>query len=285
MYLRFIKMLASKLSYSLCLSMTAINLYAAEVMPPDSLPSDTAVLENSACIICHEQKNSVLIKDWQRSVHAAASPVVNCVSCHGKLHKNIAGKARRDEACTDCHGGNKNPVVHSYSTSKHGALMQLEKNTYDWKQPFELAKYRAPGCGYCHMHQSSHDVSRTVRHDLMSDIEIENVHDETRAVCQDCHSPRYITRLFSNGEAMLEIARKKVREADALLEQAEKTFSDAELKSAKKHKQKMQQHFKNVHLGVGHQSPDYQWWHGQPALDGDLIRIKDSIGELYRLKK
>jgi hypothetical protein len=84
---------------------------------------------------------------------------------------------------------------------------------------------------------------------------------------------------------MLEVARKKVREANVLIEQAEKIFSDAELGPAKKHRKKMQQHFKNVHLGVGHQSPDYQWWHGQPALDGDLLRIKDSIGELHRLRK
>jgi hypothetical protein len=33
---------------------------------------------------------------------------------------------------------------------------------------------------------------------------------------------------------------------------------------------------------VGHQSPDYQWWHGQPALDGDLIRIRDAMDEARR---
>jgi len=42
-------------------------------------------------------------------------------------------------------------------------------------------------------------------------------------------------------------------------------------------------HLKNVYLGVGHQSPDYQWWHGQPALDGDLLRIKGALGELHRI--
>jgi len=44
----------------------------------------------------------------------------------------------------------------------------------------------------------------------------------------------------------------------------------------------MGHHLKNVRLGVGHQSPDYQWWHGQPALDGDLIRIRDRIAESRR---
>jgi hypothetical protein len=83
---------------------------------------------------------------------------------------------------------------------------------------------------------------------------------------------------------MLEIARKKIREANALIEQAGKVFSDAELVPARNQFEKMQHHLKNVHLGVGHQSPDYQWWHGQPALDGDLLRIKDSIGELHRFR-
>lgn len=90
--------------------------------------------------------------------------------------------------------------------------MLLEKNTYDWSQSFELANYRSPGCGYCHMQQDNHNVSATIRHNLISeltsDLEAEKVEDKIRAVCQDCHSPRYITRLFSNGKDMLEIARK-----------------------------------------------------------------------------
>lgn len=281
--------LLQKMFFLFCLSTISVNLIAAEAMSPDTLPSDTTVLDNAACLQCHEQQNSALILDWNRSVHATINPVVNCVSCHGQLHKDMAAKARQDETCIDCHGGKKDPVVHSYLTSKHGVLMQLEKNTYNWKQPFELANYRAPGCGYCHMQQNNHNVSATVRHNLMSDLtsghEAEKVEDVIRAACQDCHSPRYITQLFSNGEAMLEIARKKLREANALIEQAEKKFSNDELDFAKKQFEQMQVHFKNVHLGVGHQSPDYQWWHGQPALDGDLLRIKDSIGELYRLKK
>ena len=276
--------LLQKMFFLFCLSMGTVNVFAAQ-----DIPSKTTVLENTACLQCHEEQDEGLIKNWQNSAHATADPVINCVSCHGKLHNDMADIARWDETCIDCHGGKKDPVVHSYLTSKHGTLMQLEKNTYDWNQSFELANYRAPGCGYCHMHQNNHNVSTTVRHDLMAELmsglEAEKVRDKTRAVCQDCHSPRYITQLFSNGEAMLEIARKKVREANALIEQANNTFTDTEMGPAKKQFKKMQRHLRNVYLGVGHQSPDYQWWHGQPALDGDLLRIKDSIGELHRLKK
>ena len=95
---------------------------------------------------------------------------------------------------------------------------------------------------------------------------------------------RYITRLFDNGERMLDIGRMKVQEAAGVLEQAEEEFSAAELAAAREHFARMQSlHLKNVYLGVGHQSPDYQCWHGQPALDGDLLRIKGALGELRRI--
>jgi hypothetical protein len=41
-------------------------------------------------------------------------------------------------------------------------------------------------------------------------------------------------------------------------------------------------HLANVRLGAGHQSPDYQWWHGQPALDGDLIRRREVVARAAR---
>jgi len=83
---------------------------------------------------------------------------------------------------------------------------------------------------------------------------------------------------------MLDIGRIKVREAAGMLEQAEGEFTGVELAAAREHFVRMQSlHLKNLYLGIGHQSPDYQWWHGQPALDGDLLRIKGALGELHRL--
>ena len=265
-----------------CLLAVTENIYAGE-----EVPSATMVLDNAACIQCHNKHDSALVRDWENSAHARVKPAVDCVSCHGARHSNMAATARHDESCTNCHGGEKAPVAHSYSSSKHGTLMRIEKNGYDWSQPLQSANYRTPGCGYCHMHSGNHNVSKSVRHELMTNDSVEAVQDYTRSVCQDCHSPRYITRLLENGEAMLEIARKKVREASALINQAEKnrenmTLDESGLLAARRQLEKMRQHLTNVQLGIGHQSPDYQWWHGQPALDGDLLRIKDSIGELYR---
>jgi len=260
-------------------------MFSFQVFAKENIVPTSSISENKVCIQCHEKEDNQLINDWQNSVHAKVKPVVDCISCHGNDHIEAIVQSRHDQTCIPCHGGKQAPVAHSYSSSKHGTLMKLEKSSYDWNLPFELANYRAPGCGYCHMHQSNHNVSTTVRHDLMNDLETEVVQNNMRTVCQDCHSPRYISRLFSNGEAMLEIARKKYREANNLIEQATTEFGTENLATANRQLIEMQQHLKNVHLGTGHQSPDYQWWHGQPALDGDLLRIKDSVGELYRLKK
>jgi hypothetical protein len=118
----------------------------------------------------------------------------------------------------------------------------------------------------------------------MDENAIEEMETKIRSVCQECHAPRYITNLLANGENMLEIARKKIREGVKLIDKASVTFSENELEPARQILTTMQQHLTNVYLGAAHQSPDYQWWHGQPALDGDLLRIKGVISELHRNK-
>jgi len=244
----------------------------------DLLP--TGVLNNEQCIQCHEKTDATLIEQWRKSVHAKAETRVDCVACHGTAHDSVAIKARQDQACVECHGGEKDPVVHSYASSKHGSLMKIQAKQQDWSKPLSMANYRMPGCAYCHMHAGEHDISASVRRDIMQ--KSEKVQDVMRAVCADCHAPRYIAHLLENGEAMLEIARMKVREADNLIRQAASEFSDQQLSPVREQRQKMQQHLANVGLGAGHQSPDYQWWHGQPALDGDLLRIKGMISELRK---
>ncbi|MEN8205173.1 MAG: multiheme c-type cytochrome [Pseudomonadota bacterium] len=252
------------------------------------VPVPKGPFENSACLECHQQQDAELVAAWQESVHAQTETMASCVDCHGKSHSNAAARARQDGACMDCHGGADSPVIHSYTTSKHGVLVRLEQDEWDWDRPLELANYRAPGCSYCHMHKGNHNVSAGVREWNTTEgtdvAEGEQLPDVMRAVCQDCHSPRYITRLFDNGEDMLAIGRMKVQEAAEVLEQAESDFPAAELATAREHFVRMQSlHLKNVYLGIGHQSPDYQWWHGQPALDGDLLRIKGAVGELHRM--
>ncbi|MCK4950752.1 MAG: hypothetical protein KAS48_02960 [Gammaproteobacteria bacterium] len=267
------------LLFAIILGFINVAVSAVENTPPAS-----AIENNEVCIDCHHKQDGELVESWRASAHVTTEPVTTCINCHGNLHKEVADMARRDQACIICHGGEKDPVVHSYSSSKHGTLMRLEEKQQDWGQPLKLANYRVPGCSYCHMHSGNHNISNTVRQNLMEDPESEEVQDLMQSICWDCHSPRYISRLFSNGEAMLEIARKKFREASEVIGRVENEFTDDDLLQARQMMKNMERHLRNVYLGVAHQSPDYQWWHGHPALDGDLLRIKGEIGKLRREK-
>ncbi|MFA7241706.1 MAG: multiheme c-type cytochrome [Sulfuricellaceae bacterium] len=253
-------------------ALLSLGVHGAGTPPPK-----TAIGTDQECVQCHPQQ----FQQWQTSAHAKKQPVAGCLACHGGLHSEAASRSRRDRTCNACHGGPEGAIVHSYASSKHGVLMRLEENTYDWTKPLAMANYRAPGCAYCHLHQGNHDAGAGVRADAMN--REQPVPDGMRAVCRDCHAPRYTDRLLDNGNAGLEIGRKKVREAEMLVRQAAPGLDSGYQADVQRQLQTMRRHLQNVRLGAGHQSPDYQWWHGQPALDGDLLRIRGMIDE-YRRK-
>lgn len=218
------------------------------------------------CITCHTERDPDLIRQWRESSHSTASGV-SCNSCHGDRHKGSGIKARKDQSCTGCHEG---PASHSYATSKHGVITRLEEARQDWRQPLQRGNYRAPGCSFCHLHDGDH--GNTMAPDRGPEV--------GQWICAGCHSPRYIREQFANGKCQLDIADLKLSEGEALIASADNEQPDTLLKL----RQSLSHHRQNVLLGVGHQSPDYQWWHGQPALDGDLIRIRDAISESRRKK-
>ncbi len=247
-------------SYILCmLFLATLPALADESLPPGPFTE-------TECITCHTERDPDLIRQWRESSHSAASGV-GCSSCHGDNHKESAIKARKDQSCTGCHEGS---ASHSYSTSKHGIITRIEETRQDWRQPLQRGNYRSPGCSYCHLHNGDH--GNTMAPDRGP---------ETRQwICAGCHSPRYVREQFANGKRQLEIADLKLTEGESLITSA--VVDQTETLS--KLLQSLNHHRKNVLLGIGHQSPDYQWWHGQPALDGDLIRIRDRILQSSRRK-
>jgi hypothetical protein len=216
------------------------------------------------CIDCHAEREPGLVRQWREGPHAPASGV-GCSSCHGDLHKGANPRARADTSCSDCHAG---PVSHSYSTSKHGVIVRLEQNGQDWEQPLQRGNYRAPGCSYCHLHNRDH--GNTMAPERGPELGL--------WICAGCHSPRYVREQMASGKRLLEIADLKLEEGEGLIASS----VDAGNKRLERLRESLVRHRHNVLLGAGHQSPDYQWWHGQPALDGDLIRIRDAVSELQR---
>ncbi len=265
---------------------------------------------NSDCLSCHKKNNAEIVNAWLDSSHSDQSDsnensIADCIQCHGSSHKKALAKSRSDSVCITCHGGKKAPVVHSYTTSKHGVIMTIRKNRIDWNKPLKSANYRVPGCAYCHMYNTNHNTKNSIRPNKTSEknadkISSKELQRQTLSVCSNCHAPRYIRRLFENGEKMLLIAEKKLNEARTLVDKINRSLyienkkpstpeSDhlidiklTKVELIKKQFHKMEKHYNNVYLGIAHQSPDYQWWHGQPALDGDLLKIKAMISDLQR---
>ncbi len=221
---------------------------------------------DAECIVCHETREPGLVKDWRNGPHGSASGI-NCTDCHGDRHGDSLAAARRNQACNGCHQG---PVNHSYTTSKHGVILRLEEHRLDWHRPLKRGNYRVPGCSYCHQHDNDHGDTMAPEHGP----------SVRQWICAGCHSPRYVREQFDSGRRQQEIAELKVTEGEGLLSTAS-TLPPEEVARLRK---PLLQHLRNVRLGVGHQSPDYQWWHGQPALDGDLIRIRDRITQARRLE-
>lgn len=241
---------------------------------------------NGECLSCHASRDAQLIAAWRASGHARAAPKVDCAACHGNTHAGSKERARRDGACVTCHEKMDRAVVHSYTTSKHATIVKLEENNWDWSTPLARGNYRAPGCAYCHLHAGEHDTRLSVapwdsfRANAASTQE--TMLERRQTVCGECHAPRYVAEQTHTGERMQEIARMKLREARAVMTRYQGALSPEDRNELDSLYTGMQSHGRNVLLGVGHQSPDYQWWHGQPALDGDLLRIKGVVAERER---
>ncbi|MEA2079636.1 MAG: multiheme c-type cytochrome [Pseudomonadota bacterium] len=227
------------------------------VAAPAEAPPD-GPLTQAECLDCHAERDPALVAQWRDGPHGGRA---DCVACHGERHGLLPG-ARGDAACTGCHGGE---VAHSYESSKHGVIVGLERPA--WERPLQRGAYRAPGCAYCHVHAADHG-------DTMAG---ERGPSAREWVCGGCHAPRFVADQFAAGDDLLAIGRLKEAEAVAVAARhPDGPAAVANLLAG------LQRHLRNLRLGAGHQSPDYQWWHGQPALDADLIRLRGALAQEER---
>lgn len=83
--------------------------------------------------------------------------------------------------------------------------------------------------------------------------------------------------------AVARVREMKRREAQALVESAR---GDADPTASARietlYASLVATDLRSLRLGLGHQSPDDQWWLGQAALDGSLLRIKGALSEARR---
>lgn len=176
----------------------------------------------------------------------------------------LAGKS-----CVDCHAG---AAERSWALSKHGVIARVEAGR---------ERRRTPDCGGCHAVEAKapapqHYVKKTSR---------QEAREQATSGCGACHSPRYVTEQLAAAQRGLAIGEMKRREAEALVEAARNEMTTAELAQIEKLLATLRdENLRDLRLGLAHQSPDYQWWLGQAALDGSLLRIKGALGEARRSK-
>ena len=179
----------------------------------------------------------------------------------------IALPAAAGKTCVDCHTG---AAERSYALSKHGVIARIEAGR---------ERRRTPGCEACHVFEAKapapqHYPKKTSRTEAR---------EQASAGCGACHSPRYVTEQLAAAQRGLALGEMKRREAEALVELARKEMTATELAQIEKLFVTLRdENLRELRLGLAHQSPDYQWWLGQAALDGSLLRIKGALGEARR---
>jgi mono/diheme cytochrome c family protein len=178
-----------------------------------------------------------------------------------------AAAASAAQPCIECHGG---AAEKSYGLSKHGVIARLESRR---------ERVRAPGCADCHAYEAK---AQAPAH-YAGAAEREQARRQAVEGCGACHAPRYREEQLAAAGRGLAIGEMKLREARAVLEDARRELKGEALAAVEAQFARMRdEHLRNLRLGLAHQSPDYQWWHGQAALDGDLLRIKGALGDARR---
>lgn len=221
-----------------------------------------SVAASGDCVTCHQKRDPKLVAAWKKSRHGVKA---SCEDCHGVNHQEANATARKSAVCIKCHSG---PARATYARSKHGVIAKLEARQWDWSKPLSRGNYRAPTCSYCHMYENNHDPV------IYQD-------EDVWPACMGCHSPRFVQTLSSTNQQMLKIGLLKQSEAKQLITKY-KAMSSKQANDLQVSLKSMEKHLQYLRLGIGHHSPDDQWWHGHPALDGDLIDIKGLISRMLR---
>jgi hydroxylamine dehydrogenase len=148
-----------------------------------------------------------------------------CAACH-MGHRFSVAAARQPETCTRCHDGANYPEGDIYRSSAHGTLYSTQVDKKDLDRPglfFSGKEMGSPTCAFCHFNGSGHGL--LTRHNgawrLPRDLTYpkaplaersENLRNNMKSVCNQCHSPRVIDAFFTNADQELEKYQRDIME-------------------------------------------------------------------------
>jgi hypothetical protein len=183
--------------------------------PPHALAllEGTAAIK-SGCLTCH----SVGRPNEDGSIG-------NCTACHTR-HTSSVEFARLPTTCGQCHLGPDHSQLEIYTESKHGTIFAAQKDLLNLSvTPAKLTTRDmfVPTCATCHMsgingRGVTHDPSDRLSYYLFSEVSTPR-QNATRAraammdICQQCHTPSTIERVFKEAEAIVAATNEKVLSA------------------------------------------------------------------------
>ena len=142
----------------------------------------------------------------------------NCSACH-LGHGFSAAAARQPETCLRCHDGANYPEGDIYRASVHGVLYETTADKENLSRPgfyFDGRHMGSPTCAFCHMNGSGqglltrHNPAWNLPRDLTSPTaplanRKENLRNNMKATCNQCHVPGVIDRFFADADKNLQL--------------------------------------------------------------------------------
>ena len=168
------------------------------------------------CSMCHTNQNK-------------------CDSCHTR-HEFSAAESRKPEACATCHSGVDHNNWEAYSMSKHGKMVSMLGDKWNWEAPlkdaYAVGGQNAPTCAGCHMEyegEYSHNMVRKIRwanYPFVPGI-AENIRSEWSearldswvVTCTQCHSERFARSYLELMDKGTLEGLAKYQEANAIVHQ------------------------------------------------------------------
>lgn len=222
-----------------------------------------------------------------------------CGSCHSN-HLTDAKIVRDPQICAKCHMGPDHPQWEAWKTSQHGTLYN------------SVGIANAPDCQFCHMPDSTHDVSGGLTAPPSGKPygpeKAQAQRIQMLDLCQHCHARGFAERELTNADAvrsqtlaLVDEARKIIRDLD------DRGLLDPQPQNRIAHPQRGQElvldgtmlyedisHIESLFFrmnkfaaaktfkGAYHQNPDYTHWYGNAEVK---LLLNDIKGEARRLRE
>lgn len=154
----------------------------------------------------------------------------NCTACHTR-HTSSVAIARQPRTCGQCHLGPDHSQIEIYEESKHGVMFSAQEKLLDLTvEPKKLTTREmfVPTCATCHMSGinglgMTHDPSERLSYFLANAITTKRpnyaqAQAKMKQVCNQCHTPAVIDRVYTQAEQVVQTTNDKVNAAKTLMD-------------------------------------------------------------------